>query len=365
MLIKQEYYSYNDVSIIPARTTDILHRADVKPFDKDGMLPLFTAPMDTVVNENNFNTFKENKITPILPRNFSFEKRIRYAQGGSWAAFSLEEFKEAFCDGDMLEGDSIKALIDVANGHMKIIYDMVEVAKDKYGSRLIVMVGNIANPDAYKDAFNSKVDYVRVGIGGGAGCLTTSNSAIHMPIASLIEMTKNVKDSIIRMSPTDVNEEEMPKIVADGGIRNYSDVIKALALGADYVMIGSLFASFLESASPIINKEFFKGYELEKAKFYDNKIVIGNTTITEPVLKRFYGMASKRGQESISGGAYKTAEGLEKTICVKYHMAGWVENMEHYLRSSMSYTNSHTLQELRNNTTLVVISEGTKASVNK
>lgn len=355
-------YSYNDVAVKPAKISEICHRSECNPFTEDGHLPIFTAPMDTVVNEKNYDIFDNNKIIPIIPRNLSLETRINYAINGKWAAFSLGEFVEEFTEEAKYDG-GIKALIDIANGHMTCLYEAVREAKKIYGNGITIMVGNIANPNTYEDVWKSGADFVRISVGTGAGCITSSNTAIHYPMASLIDDMKMVKEHIKK--EYGLTEEKMPKIIADGGIRNYSDVIKALALGADYVMVGGLFAAFLESASPIINSEFFKGYELEEAKFYDNKIVIGNTTIHEPALKNFYGMASKRGQLSINGEVTKTAEGVEKTVTVKYKISDWVKNMEHYLRSAMSYTNSSTLEDLKNNTTAIVVSEGTKNSVNK
>ena len=71
------------------------------------------------------------------------------------------------------------------------------------------------------------------------GCLSTSNTGIHYPIASLINDIVQIRDEISS------KYDKLPKIIADGGIRNYSDAIKALALGSDYVMIGSVFAKML------------------------------------------------------------------------------------------------------------------------
>ena len=362
MLIKEIKYSYSDVNVIPAITTDMCHRSEPNPFTEEGLLPIFAAPMDTVVSENNYELFLKNKITPILPRNYSLETRISYAINNKWAAFSLEEFVNNFSEGNKYEGKKIKALVDIANGHMECMYEAVKGAKHTYGENITIMVGNVARPETYKVAYEAGADFIRFSIGTGEVCITASNTAIHYPIASLIDEAKKIKNTLISEG---ADENKLPKIIADGGIRNYSDVMKALALGADYVMIGGIFASFLESASPIINKQFFQGYDLENAKFYKDKTVVGNVTIRETVQKLYYGMASKRGQMSISGSATKTAEGIEKVINVRYHMSGWVENMEHYLRSNMTYVNAHTLHELKNNTDLVLVSQGTKDSVNK
>ena len=154
-------YSYNDVMVEPVILSTIEHRAECNPYDKNGMLPLFTAPMDSVVGLNNFELFEKNGIIPILPRTESLETRIDYACDGKWAAFSMQEFEEEFTKGEIVTADSIKALIDIANGHVSTLYELVRLSKSIYGDKIQVMVGNIANPETYRVCVESKVDYVR------------------------------------------------------------------------------------------------------------------------------------------------------------------------------------------------------------
>ena len=138
------------------------------------------------------------------------------------------------------------------------LYDKCKIAKKlarDNNYKLTIMTGNIANPETYKwicenavytnneEYFEPVIDFIRVGIGGGSGCITTSNVSIHYPQATLIDECRIIKDSYCKRYA-----RKFPAIVADGGIRNYDHVIKALALGADYVMIGSVFAQCIESA---------------------------------------------------------------------------------------------------------------------
>ena len=69
MLIKDKKYSYYDVMVVPAKVSTIEHRSECDPFHKDGYLPIFTAPMSTVVNLNNYDLFEQNHIHAIMPRN--------------------------------------------------------------------------------------------------------------------------------------------------------------------------------------------------------------------------------------------------------------------------------------------------------
>ena len=139
-LIKEIHYTYRDVTILPGKISNIEHRSECNPFNQDGMLPLFTAHMTTVVNEKNFSKFEKNGISPILPRTEPIELRIEYAVNGKWAAFSLNEFSEAFCiSSDKYKGQTIRALIDVANGHMEKILVLSMAAKGIYGDKIEIM----------------------------------------------------------------------------------------------------------------------------------------------------------------------------------------------------------------------------------
>ena len=264
--------------IEPAVLSEINSRSECNPF-KSGVLPIFTAPMSTVVDEKNYGIFKKNGIIPIMPRNISLETRYDIAIKGNWAAFSLKEFKELFCNKEKHidhHDNPYKVLIDVANGHMKQIYDLVREAKELHGKdNIIIMVGNIANPKTYFECYKAGVDYVRVGIGGGSVCCTANCTGIHYPMASLINEVYQEKINIFKHNNfLNKKWEEMTKIIADGSIKGYSDVIKALSLGSDYVMIGGLFTSLIESAGDI--------FEIKKdgsKKYYDEKYYINNTNI--------------------------------------------------------------------------------------
>jgi len=369
MLIKDMKYSYNDITIVPAPITTVEHRTDCNPFLDDGMLPIFTAPMSSVVNEENFNLFEENKINAILPRSYSFEKRKEYALNGKWAAFSLQEFENNFLTPPQ-EGTKTtpKVLIDIANGHMQKLYDLVRESKNNWSNNITIMIGNIANPLTYKEVVECGADFVRVSIGSGAGCITSTQTSIHYPLASLVQETYLIKRQI--SEEMGVGMDTLPKIIADGGVRNYSDVIKALALGADYVMVGSLLSALVESAG----KTFFGDKEVlplsrHKITVNDGVFTIldkktGKLYANEKLTKCFYGMASKQGQIDMFGKKEKTAEGVMKYINVTTTINKWVENMIAYMQSAMSYVNIFRVSDF-NTVTTIVISTNTYVSVNK
>ena len=370
-------YGYNDVMIQPAVVSDIEHRSECNPYIEDGMLPIFTAPMSTVVDTQNYDLFYENHLFAILPRNINWEIRKEWIYKGKWVAVSLGEFEDFICKEDNFcqcpKDYHLRIVIDVANGHMKKIFRLSCLAKIIHGNHLEIMSGNIANPKTYDDYCGAYIDYVRVGIGGGAGCITSSNTGIHDGIASLLNDINSYK------AYRKANGKFYTKVIADGGIRGYSDVIKALALGADYVMIGSLLAQTVESAAPIYKKNKIGAVATEPFSEVTTKDIrplnedkcLGkwvdkNGKVYGHLYKEFYGMASKYGQISINGEKTKTSEGIKKELEVTTNLDTWVDNMTAYLRSAMSYCNITDVKCFTpTNVTVQVISNNTVNSINK
>lgn len=351
--------SYDDVAIIPDIVTDIASRSECNIFDERGKLPIFTAPMDTVIGEKNIKHFLNNNINVVLPRTIELHKRIELGnQYYSFIALSLDEAKKIFVEKDkefsksISEINKIRICIDVANGHMRRVIDLIKKIKDEYSDRVVIMAGNIANPKTYKLYEEAGCDYVRCGVGGGDGCLTSSNVSIHMPYFSLLEEIYRIKKEI----------DGKCKVIADGNIRGYRDIQKALIF-ADYVMIGSLFNRALESAGKTTYGKCYwviRGYKIfrpfKTLLNYGRIVNVNNPKILEDwkkgkivLWKQFYGMSTKLAQKAINPNAkkLKTSEGIVKYQKVEHTLSGWVENEMDYLRSAMSYTNSRTLEEYK------------------
>lgn len=401
MILEKQGYAYADLTIVPAVISKIKSRKECNIFYEDGNLPIFAAPMMTVVNEFNYKIYEENHINVIIPRTVKYKDRIKLMNASKWVAFSLKEFVKLFCKFGDNDQPNVKIkktyriLIDMANGHMEDLYLSTFTAKrlaENFGYELIIMVGNIANPETYRwICLNTKVDYVRLAIGSGSNCLTTNNVGEHYPIATLIDDCKQIKDELkgemeYYEPGTDyIDVKCLPYLVADGGIKVYSDVNKALALGADYVMIGGLFGSLLESSGDMIiesrdNAQYPAIYDAETGKVvyytsYGSKrlnIWNGNTEedkrefirSVKGIKKRLIGMSTKEAQIAISKALeepveltpdmLKTSEGNTTFVECKYTMKQWLENMMDYLRSAMSYNNCYTLEEFKNNCDLIV-----------
>lgn len=163
------------------------------------------------------------------------------------------------------------------------------------------------------------------------GCLTTQQLGVGYPNASLINECYKIKQELI-----DSGEyPNITKIVADGGMKDYSDIIKALALGADYVMIGSILNKALESAG----QDYIYGFKISK------KLAKKLFNMGFPVKKQFYGMSTKIAQKKLGNDNLKTSEGVVRYRKVEYTLHTWLTNFDHYLRSAMSYSNAKTLDE--------------------
>jgi GMP reductase len=326
---KEILYSLRDISIIPSVVSEIESRSECNPtcFDitrkKKGFLPIITAPMSCVIDENNFKEYDELGISVILPRTVSSKLRIEMMTK-FFCAFSIKETEDILEFPVPAKSVRYHILIDVANGHMKKQVELCRKLKEKFGTNAVVMVGNIANPETYKEYENVGADFIRIGIGGGSGCLSSTQTGVHYPLASLIDDIKKLKTV------------DTCKIIADGGISNYSDIIKCIALGADYVMCGKIFTKAAKSGE----------------------------TIGENV--SYYGMSTKKAQQLMGKKIteLKTSEGKEIILKKEYTLKGWVENMYDYLCSAMSYCNSRNLETFRRTTKCQIISQYSSSLIN-
>ena len=358
--------NYDDITIVPEAVTDICSRSQCIPYDEDGYLPIFASCMSSVVSIENTGNFNAAKIRTVIPRSYPLDKRFDFLfkNEGNFVAFSLNEAEKYFHEQSSVappsrfdEKHPLRICIDLANGHMKCLLDLVKKIKEAYGNKIIIMTGNIANPETYKYYEEAGVEYCRVSIGTGNVCSTSSNTAIHFPVFSLLKEIYEVKKSI----------NGKCKIIADGGIHGFRDIQKAL-IYANYVMIGSLFNKAIESAGKTtygtfywnirgkkiarpLKTLFYFGREVPKEKYGEVMSLIKQGKLT--VWKELYGMSTKIAQSiinqanSVETKKLKTAEGLLKYQKVEYDIKGWAENETDYLRSAMSYTNSRNLDEYK------------------
>lgn len=332
---------FDDICIIPSIETRISSRSECN-IKRDGKLPLFTAPMSCVVNKDNLKIFSENNINTIIPRIYSLEERMELAKKyDCFFAISLSEAEQLiesykYCSN---LNEEWKVCIDVANGHMQKLIDICKAFKKQF-TKSILMAGNIARPMTYLGYCRAEIDYVRVSIGSGGACLTACNTACYMPQASLL-------DEIYQLKQLMPANSFKTKIIADGGFDNYDKIIKAFALGADYVMIGKLFAQCTDvSANNQYVKVFDKDniWRMVKREEHDPKVdkLIENNSI----YFKYYGMSTKEAQKEMGKTNLHTSEGITTYLPISNNtLSGWVENFSDYLTSAMSYCDCFDLTE--------------------
>lgn len=331
MLNKEVLYSLDDVAIQPSSSSDIVHRSECNVYI-DGFLPIFTSPMPNVVDKVTFKTYLNAKINPILPRNTGTlsEKIVLSVENNIFTSYSLDE-AEQIAKGMTMPNGTVKVLIDIANGNMKKMFNLVTTIKTKYPN-VILMAGNVANPETYRDLCNCGADLIRVSVGTGSACNTATFTGIYYPMASLID----------KCAAMDLDA----KIIADGGISNYRNAIKALALGADYVMMGGALNRLKDSAG-IVQEIRDSDGQFRQYKLY-------------------YGMASDRGQNDLNKEVHVAPEGkVVMNPISNLTIADFAREFEAYLKSSMSYCNFNDIKDFSRYAVLNVISESAQKQFNK
>lgn len=317
-------YDFDDIVIVPKNLTRINTRSEINCYDENDMLPIMTSPMDTVIDRDNSHSYINNRINVCMPRCSSDYNRD-YTWDNYFVSISLSDAENIASKGT---NNEYYICIDMANGHMPRLRKVIELFKTNCPN-IKLIVGNIANPESFADLATYGVWGVRIGIGAGAGCTTSANTGVHYPYASLIEECYKLKTTFGYKT----------KIISDGGTRKFSDIIKALALGADIVMIGSLLNKSLQSCSdPYLWKLFrIKNKKLASWLFH-NKFKL---------YKKYRGMSTKEVQKKWGNTTLKTAEGISKWNRVEYDLYKWSENLTDYLKSAMSYVDAKTLDEFR------------------
>lgn len=354
-------YNIDSFNIVPASVSCIEHRAECNVYNFDNKLPLFTAPMNSVINDENFTIFNDNKINTIIPRGVDFDIRIKLINK-TFVAVSLQEFAnvlDILAKKDLTEDDIFYVCVDIANGHMHKLIDMCAKAKQMFDYHLVIMTGNIANPDTYVQYAIAGIDFVRCGIGGSGVCLTSKKTGVHYPMGSLIKEIADKKYTIERCIEDskrlqiECQYKSIPFIVADGGMDSIDRIIKALSLGADYVMCGRIFAQS-EEACGRAYWEYPENYKLLSET--DKKRLVYHEPVCEYGfhIREYYGMSTHRAQLETGRKTLAAEEGIETYVDIKYTLNNWCSEFIATLQSAMSYTNSFNLEDFKNCTHTII-----------
>ena len=219
-------------------------------------------------------------------------------------------------------------VVDTAHGHSAGVIERVRWVKANY-PQVQVIGGNIATGDAALALLDAGADAVKVGIGPGSICTTRIVAGIGMPQISAIDSVANaLKDQI--------------PLIADGGIRFSGDMAKAIGAGASTIMVGSLLAGTEEAPGEV---EFFQG------RYYKAYSGMGSLG----AMAGATGSADRYFQDSKAGAEKLVPEGIEGRVPYKGPMGNIVHQMMGGLRSSMGYTGSAVIEDLRQNAKFVKI----------
>ena len=326
-------FDFNDISLIPSIISQIKSRNEINIYDKNNKLPIFVSPMDTVVNDDNYKLFSDVGFHICIPRKDLLKSEKEY-EDECFISYGIDEIEKKILGKEILPK---RILIDVANAHSIRIFELANQIKNEYVCEL--MIGNIANPETYRKYAEINVDYIRCGIGAGHACTTSANASIHYPMASLISECFKIKK----------NNNFNTKIIADGGFKNFGDIIKAIGIGANGVMLGNIINKSIESCGQnYINKDglYIKIDKNDAINYFDEG---------EDVFKLFRGMSTKDVQKKWGKRELRTSEGITKFNKVEYSIKTWVNNFKDYLKSCMSYQNKKEINDFIGNSEYVFI----------
>jgi IMP dehydrogenase len=262
-------------------------------------------------------------------------KKIKYPLSAKDAQGRLRVGAAIGATGDFLErmGELVRAKVDVivvdtAHGHSTRVLNAVKEAKRRF-PEMGVIAGNIATEEAARDLVKAGADAVKVGMGPGSICTTRVVSGVGMPqITAILACARATHDANV-------------SLIADGGIKFSGDVTKALAAGANCVMIGSLFAGTDESPGETI---------LYQGRTFKSYRGMGSLGAMQE------GSRDRYGQDNEAPGKL-VPEGIEGRVPYKGPLSSMVMQLVGGLRSGMGYCGVRTIEELQQKTRFMKVTE--------
>ena len=323
--------SFDDVLLVPQKS-DIESRSEV---DISGhinnvklTIPIISSPMDTVTESDMAATMSAVGGLGVIHRYNTIREQTAILKDAlqhcdhAGAAVGVTDDMGARATALVAAGASLLC-VDVAHGHHTNVERAIKTLRDKFGSMVSIMAGNVATAEAFADLQDWGANVIRVGVGGGSICSTRIQTAHGVPtFQSVLDCSQVVDEA---------------KLVADGGIKNAGDVVKCLAAGADFVMLGSLLAGTQQSPG-----EVFKNSQGQRYKSYR-------------------GMASREAQVAWRGKA-RSLEGVATTVPYKGDVEDILADLTQNIRSGLSYSGARSIVEFREK---VKVIQQTSAGMNE
>jgi IMP dehydrogenase len=310
----EETLTYNDVLLVP-QYSNIRSRSEVSIASSIGgvefRIPIIASPMDTVTTSPMAAAIHSCGGFGIVHRYDSIDVQCQHieclpaeANVGAAIGTSGDYLDRATA---LYDAGASLLCIDVAHGHHIFMKEALHELRTTFGDAVHIMAGNVATLEGYNDLVDWGADSVRCNIGGGSICSTRIQTGHGVPgLHTIIDCARSDRNA---------------PIIADGGIRNSGDIVKALAAGADFVMLGSLLSGTDETPGDVITTR--------KGQF-----------------KSYRGMASKDAQVEWRG---KTAslEGIATTVTCKGPVADVLGELARGIRSGLSYSGARSIGELQ------------------
>jgi len=334
----KEALTFDDVTLVPKYSEVLPSQVETTTFLSKNFklkIPIISSAMDTVTESNMAISIAKAGGIGVIHRNLNTINQVREIKKvkaknlfvGAAVGAGPQELSRAVAI--MKEGVNL-IVVDTAHGHTKKVAEIIKKIKKIKKKGTLLCAGNVASAEAANFLSKLGVDIIKVGIGPGSICTTRLVAGIGVPqLSAIMEVKKGLKNKKI-------------KIIADGGIKFSGDIAKALAAGADAVMIGSLFAGSDESPGKILKKN-------------------GN------FFKKFRGMGSVGAMNKGSADRYFQKKQLDKSKYVPEGVEGLVKykgpvnkiifKLIGGLKSSMGYLGSKKIINLRNNPKFVKITK--------
>ncbi len=309
--------SFDDVLLIPQYSDVRLEEIDVSTRITRRLklkIPIISSPMDTVTSFDMVLALGRLGGLGVLPRNMDMEEVLRTIRAAREeklpVAVAVGPFDDERASRAVEEGADM-IVLDTAHGHSRNVVEAVKRLKREHGADL--MAGNVATPEGAEALIEAGADSLRVGIGPGHACTTREVAGVGVPQLTAIAWV------------ADVASEYGVSVIADGGIEKPADIVKALAVGADAVMLGYLLAGTDESPGEVL-------------------------TISGRVYKKYRGMGSRGALASGSvryGEFKKVPEGVEGYVKYRGALREVLEYLVGGLKQGMGYLGARSIEELR------------------
>ena len=319
--------TFDDVTLVPQYSSilpvDTITNSELSK-NLNLKVPLLSSAMDTVTESKMAIAISKSGGIGVIHKNLSIEKQVREVQKvknskclvGAAIGVNNQDIERAE---ELSKAKTDLIVIDTAHGHTKKVLTMIIKIRKKLKNSTLC-VGNIATGKAAKFLADNGVDIVKVGIGPGSICTTRLVAGIGVPqLSAVMDVKKALK-------------KYKTKIISDGGIKFSGDLAKAIAAGADAIMIGSLFSGTMESPGKIIR---YKG------KLYKNFRGMGSVGAMNA------GSADRYYQKKTKDISKYVPEGVEGMVKFKGSVKEIIFNLVGGLKSSMGYMGAKTIRDLQ------------------